>query len=400
MWAAIEMVLGELTRPFSVVLFQMAMLTLQGLRCQTRSEDSMANKLEAPNSPENGASKPAVTIRDVAKAANVSVATVSNVLNHSNLVASETQAKVEQAIKELGFVRHVGAALMRGGRGRTVGLVVRDLAMPFFTELAQGAEAAAREQDYLVILCNSNEDSEQEQRYFEVLESQRVTGILLSTVSEEFANLDALHDRGTAVVLLGTTRTGYCSVRSDDRAGGELAAKHLVDLGHSNVAFIGPSHVFRPYRERFEGAQQYIHTALGDGTVLELLTTTDASDAEDGQLAADTLLDELPGVTAVLCGSDLIAIGLIAGLSRRGIRVPEDISVVGYDNIQLATQNFVPLTTVSQPMHNIGRTAARMLFEEADVGIHHSHQQATFQPQLVVRSSTAVARSGRAGASA
>jgi LacI family transcriptional regulator len=352
----------------------------------------MTKKLEAVTTLETRASSGTVTIRDVARAADVSVATVSNVLNHSNLVAPETQAKVEDAIKQLGFVRHVGAALMRGGRSRTLGLVVRDLAMPFFTELARGAEEAAREEDYLVILGNSDEDVDREQGYFEVLESQRVTGILLSTVSEDFRALDPVHDRGTAVVLLGTTRTGYCSVRSDDRAGGELAGRHLTGLGHRRLAFVGPSDAFRPYRERFEGFRDEVCSVVGDDAVVERITTSDAGNAEDGRRAAEILLERHPDVSGVLCTSDLVAIGLIAALLREGIRVPEDLSVVGYDDVELARQNVIPLTTVSQPMHDIGRTAARLLLEEAEAGVGHPHQQAMFQPRLVVRESTGAAR--------
>jgi LacI family transcriptional regulator len=329
-----------------------------------------------------------VTIREVAMAAGVSLGTVSNVLNRPNSVAPETRQRVHEAIDALGFVRHAGAALMRGGRARTIGLVVLDVRNPYFTELARGVEDAARESGHLLILCNSDEDARQERGYLEVLEEQRVAGVLISPVDEQAEVLDRLRERGTSVVLLERRRRGYCSVRVDDVGGGSLAAEHLLGLGHRSLLYVSASLAIRQYSDRLAGVRQALARAGLADQDCPVLETGAFGTAADGRAASQALITDHPSVTGVICGNDLLALGLVAGLVSKGVRVPEEISVVGYDDIELAQQSPLPLTTVSQPKIELGRTAAQLLLEEARQDTSHAHQEVVFQPELIVRDTT------------
>jgi LacI family transcriptional regulator len=338
--------------------------------------------------PESTALGPLVTIRDVALRAGVSVGTVSNVLNRPNVVAPDTLAKVQSAIASLGFVRHAGAALMRGGRARTIGLVVLDVTNPFFTELARGAENAAREHNHLVILCNSDEDAEQERRYLEVLEEQRVLGVLISPVAVDGAQLDRIRQRGTAVVLLEHARPTYCSVRADDAAGGRLAALHLLDLGHERLLYVSASPRITQYSQRLLGVRQALAERGRPASTLDVIEVGAIGTMKDGSVAATQMIERGLRSTGIICGNDLIALGFIGHMRRARVNVPADISVVGYDDIELAEQNSLPLTTVRQPKQNMGRTAAKLLIDEAEQGTQHTHQQIVFQPELIVRKTT------------
>jgi LacI family transcriptional regulator len=347
----------------------------------------------------NSASDPhKVTIRDVAVAADVSLGTVSNVLNRPNSVAPDTRRRVHEAIDALGFVRHAGAALMRGGRARAIGLVVLDVRNPYFTELARGVEDAARESGHLMILCNSDEDAQQERGYLEVLEEQRVLGVLISPVDENADTLDWLRDRGTGVVLLERRRRDYCSVRVDDVSGGELAAEHLLSLGHRKLLFVSAPLSIRQYRDRLTGVQR----ALARNGLTERdapsLEVGSLGTAAEGRAASARVVAEYPDVTGIICGNDLLALGLVAGLVSQGVTVPDQISVVGYDDIELAQQSTLPLTTVRQPKIQLGRTAAQLLLEEARLGAGHAHQQVVFQPELIVRDTTGNARDATSAA--
>ena len=329
-----------------------------------------------------------VTIRDVAAEAGVSLGTVSNVLNRSNAVAPDKRRRVLEAIAALGFVRHAGAAQLRGRNGRMIGLVALDVRNPFFTELARGAEDAAREHGKLLILCNSDEDAEQERGYLESLEEQRVLGIVISPVDERTETLERLRERGTAVVLLGRPRHEYCSVRVDDVRGGEMAAEHLLDLGHRRLAFVTASLSIGQYQERLQGVRRALRQRGLPEDSCEVIENGSLGTAAEGRLAATQLCEQHPEVTGVVCGNDLLALGVIAGLFRQGVRVPDQVSVVGFDNIELAEQSPLPLTTIHQPKAQLGYVATTLLLDEALHGDTHAHQQVIFQPELMVRETT------------
>ncbi|SEG81916.1 transcriptional regulator, LacI family [Actinacidiphila yanglinensis] len=341
-----------------------------------------------PNTEENPPNRRTVTIRDVAAEAQVSLGTVSNVLNRSNAVAPEKRQRVLDAIDTLGFVKHAGAALMRGGKARTIGLVALDVRNPFFTELARGAEDAARENGRLLILCNSDEDAEQERSYLELLAEQRVLGVVISPVDERNETLSWLRERGTAVVLLGRPRQDYCSVRVDDVAGGRLAAEHLLDLGHRRLAYVTAPLTIEQYQERLEGVRQALRGRGLAEDSCRVIEVGSLGTAAEGRLASARLREEYPEVTGVACGNDLLALGVVGGLLRQGVRVPEDVSVVGFDDIEMAEQNPLPLTTIRQPKAELGYVATNLLLDEAQRGGVHAHREVMFQPELVVRETT------------
>lgn len=337
---------------------------------------------------EPGAQPRAVTIRDVAAEAHVSLGTVSNVLNRSKSVAPEKRQRVLDAIETLGFVRHAGAALMRGGKAPAIGLVALDIRNPFFTELARGAEDAARENGRLLILCNSDEDADQERGYLEVLQEQRVLGVVISPVDERNETLQRLRDRGTAVVLLGRRRHDYCSVRVDDVGGGEMAAEYLLDLGHRRLAYVTASLSIDQYRDRLAGVHRALRARGLPEATCQVIEVGSMGTAAEGHLASAELRERYPDVTGVTCGNDLLALGVVAGLVRTGVRVPEQVSVVGFDDIEMAAQNALPLTTIHQPKAELGRVATNLLLDEALRGTAHAHREVVFQPRLVVRETT------------
>jgi LacI family transcriptional regulator len=332
-----------------------------------------------------------VSIRDVAARAGVSLGTVSNVLNRPDIVAEPTRSRVQAAIKQLGFIRNESARQLRAGRSRTIGLVVLDVANPFFTDVARGVEDEASASGLAVILCNSDDQQAKETSYLELLEEHRVQGILITPVSAADDRLARLQRRGTPVVLLDSrspTR-GQCSVSVDDVLGGELALGHLIDGGHERLAFVGGPMGIRQVADRREGALRALQQAGGGEDELQTIETP-ALNVAAGQRAGAALAD-LPAArrpTAVFCANDLLALGVLQEMTARRIKVPESIAIVGYDDIDFAAAAAVPLTSVRQPRQQLGRTAAQLLLDEALSEGSHQHRQVVFEPELVIRRSS------------
>lgn len=330
------------------------------------------------------------SIKDVAEAATVSIGTVSNVLNRPDSVAPATRRRVLAAIAELGYVRNESARQLRAGHSRFIGLVVLDVANPFFADVAAGVEATADERDVVVTLCNSGELAERENRHLDVLLEQRVQGLLITPVDTHNPRLRHFVEQGIPVVLLdrGAGRQQMCSVAVDDVGGGRLAGQHLVEQGHRRIAFIGGPASIDQVADRLAGLRAAVAAAEDVHEVLVLDTPALRIDA--GRVAGEKLVtmpdDERP--TAVLCANDLLALGTLQEAIRHGLHVPDDLAIVGYDDIQYAGGAAVPLTSVRQPREELGRTAAELLFEEIHDGERHRHRQVGFEPELVVRASS------------
>ena len=332
-----------------------------------------------------------VSIREVASHAGVSVATVSNVLNRPEIVAQPTRDRVHSSIRELGFVRNESARQLRAGRSRTIGLVVLDVANPFFTDLARGVEDEASKAGFAVILCNSDDQERKEKRYLELLEEHRVQGVLITPVVGAGSRLARLQRRGTPVVLVDSRSAsrGQCSVAVDDVLGGDLAVSHLLATGHERVAYLSGPPAIRQVADRHEGALRALRRAGRDPAGLQVIEAGGLNVAA-GQKAGAEIAALAAGSrpTAVFCANDLIALGVLQEMTRNRIRVPEDISIIGYDDIDFAAAAAVPLTSVRQPRQQLGHTAARLLLDEAADGEAHQHRQVIFEPELVVRQST------------
>jgi LacI family transcriptional regulator len=333
-------------------------------------------------------------VRDVATRAGVSVGTVSNVLNNPGLVAEPTRRRVKAVIDELGFVRNGSARQLRAGKSRSVGAVVLDIGNPFFTEVARGIEDRLNEEDCVLTLCSTDDSIEKESRYLHALEEQRVLGVLITPAEQDIERLLTLHRRGTPVVLLDrhSPTMDLCSVAVDDVRGGELAAGHLLALGHRRIGFVnGPTHI-RQCADRQLGVGNAVRAAGFDTahTIVERVASTLNADGGEEALAELLAMQEPP--TAVFCVNDLTALGVLRGLRRRGLAVPDDVAVAGYDDVEFAGMLSRPLTSVRQPKYQLGRAAADLLLAESQEEGAHRHQQILFQPELVVRESSQPAR--------
>jgi LacI family transcriptional regulator len=328
------------------------------------------------------------SIKEVARLARVSVGTVSNVLNRPEVVSPATRDRVLKAIHELGFVRNEVARHLRAGRGRTIGLIVLDVSNPFFADVAKGAEALADEHDTMMVLCNSAADPARERRHLDQLEQQRVLGILITPVDAEGPHLAELPARGTPLVLVDSPAAGpQCSVAVDDRLGGRVAGAHLIERGHRRIAFIGGPPSIKQVADR--------HTGIRDGVELVDCLTPTLSVAA-GRAAGERLAALPDGArpTAALCANDLLALGFLQAMAVCGLRVPEDMAIVGYDDIDFAAAAAIPLSSVRQPRELLGRTAIDLLMEEVAAPERHRHRQVIFQPDLVVRESSEARRHG------
>jgi LacI family transcriptional regulator len=322
-------------------------------------------------------------IREVAELAGVSIGTVSNVLNGRSTVSAANRARVEAAIRDLGFVRNESARQLRAGSSRVLALIVLDLANPFFSDVARGVEAVADEHGLMVSVSSTGESPERESRYLDLIEEQRVHGLLITPVRDDAERLDQLARRGTPVVLVdrGSAGPHRCSVAVDDIEGGRMAAQHLLDMGHRELAYVGGPFDVRQVRDRLTGARE----AAGEDATLTVVETPSLT-VEAGRLAARALLDG-PRPTAVFCANDLLALGVLQEVVGRGIKVPGELAIVGYDDIEYAAAAAIPLTSVRQPREQLGRAAAQLLIEEVDDPLHR-HRQVVFQPDLVIRASS------------
>jgi LacI family transcriptional regulator len=330
------------------------------------------------------------SIREVAKRAGVSLGTVSNVLNRPEIVAEETRQRVMQVIEEIGFVRNGSARQLRAGRSQHIGLVVLDVANPFFTEVARGVEDLANEKGYVVILCNSDDSVEKESHYLHVLTEQRTQGVLITPVQSDAGYLQQLRQRGTAVVLLDrpSRSKDLCSVSVDDVRGGELAAAHLMQQGHTCIGFVHGPLSIRQCADRRRGVLKAVKAAGLDPDHAIVDITTRAQNAREGEESVEKLLSARSRPTAVFCANDLLALGVMRRLIKLGLSIPGDMALVGYDDVEFASVLATPLTSIRQPKYELGRAATELLLDEADNPTSHKHQHIVYQPELIVRASS------------
>lgn len=329
------------------------------------------------------------TIRAVARHAGVSVSTVSNVLNNPAVVAAETRRRVEAAMAATGYVRNAQARQLRGMPSPIVGVVILDLANPFYGELARGVEDALDRSGCQLLMTSTDASPDRESRQLRTMEEQGLRGVLLTPVATTSADVREMARHGTRVVLVDHPGgPGMCSVTTDNVLGARLAVDHLLALGHRRIAFLKGSSKVRSALDRRLGVVQSL-TAAGLDPAAALIEVR--LPASGGATAADEAVEAILGhrdpPTAVFCLNDIAALGAIRGLRRRGLRVPADISVVGFDDVHFADVLDPGLTTVHQPSYDLGRTAAGLLLDESRG--RHVHQQVVFRPSLVVRESTA-----------
>lgn len=331
-----------------------------------------------------------VSVRHVADRAGVSVGTVSNVMNHPEKVKPATMERVTVAIKALGFIRNDAARQLRAGHSNTIGLVVLDVRNPFFTDLARGAEDEAAEAGLSVTLGNSDEDSSREAAYLDLFEQQRVHGVLISPFGDITDRLHRLREHGIPAVLVGriSTDISFSSVSVDDIAGGRLAAEHLITQGRKRLAFIGGPMQIRQVMDRLHGAEQAV--AIDPDVSLEVICI-DALSVIEGRSAGAEIVQRGPATRpdGIFAANDLVAIGVLQALRMQsaGLKVPEEVALIGYDDIDFASAAVVPLSSIRQPSALIGQTVVKILLEEAADPTVEA-RQIVFQPELVVRESS------------
>lgn len=326
-----------------------------------------------------------VTIKDVAKAAGVSIATVSRILNRSAGVSGELEEKVRRAIEELGYYTNDAARTLKGKESFSLGLIIPDIQNPFFPALVRGIEDAARSVDHAVLLCNSDGGVEEEMRYIRFLHGKRVDGILLIAGPDSTASVDLAASLNMPLVLLDRQVRGrdLPAVLPDNRYGGRLAVNALLECGCQKIAFIG-NRSLSSAGERFEGYCEVLAERgieLTEGLIQEQPFTFDG-----GYRGIAALLEAKAAFDGVFVGNDVMAFGVIACLRQHGIRVPGDVQVVGFDDIWMAKWHNPPLTTLCQPVDAIGQAAVQMLLDLRSNGKRVVQQR--FQPHLVFREST------------
>ncbi|MGQ9681041.1 MAG: LacI family DNA-binding transcriptional regulator [Anaerolineae bacterium] len=302
----------------------------------------------------------AVTIKDIAKAAEVSHSTVSRALSDSPLISTETKALIRRLADEMGYTP---SALGRGlvtRRSATIGLVVTTIADPFIAEVVQGIEETALSCGYNTILCNSNSEPERELKTVRALREKRVDAIIVTSSRLGSLYLSHLRGVGVPVVLINNQGAGdyIHSVLIDDHHGGELAGRYLGGLGHRHIAYIGGPIWARASSIRLAGFRKALR-AQGLDVPPDLVLVGNGR-PDGGVEAANELLHRSQPVTAVFCYNDMTAVGVLSALHRAGRRVPEDLSVIGYDDVAIAAHLWPPLTTIAQPKYALGKRAMEM----------------------------------------
>jgi LacI family transcriptional regulator len=333
------------------------------------------------------------SIKDVAASAGVSVGTVSNVLNNPDRVSPKTVDKVHRAIDLLGFVRNDAARQLRAGRSRSIGMIVLDVSNPFFTDIARGVEDNAMLQGLTVLLGNSAEEPTRETAYIDLFEEQRVRGVLISPFGDVEDRLTQLKAHGIPAVLVdrGSVSNAFSSVSVDDTAGGKMAVEHLLHTGKKSIGFVGGPFAIRQVEDRLAGAQAALveHNEAGHNSAHLAIFTTTALTVAEGRRVGEIILGLAPEKRpdALFAANDLVAVGLLQALVMgNSLRIPEDIAIVGFDDISFARSAIVPITSVRQPSQLMGETALTILLEEAEQpGL--APRQIVFQPELVIRAS-------------
>jgi LacI family transcriptional regulator len=329
-------------------------------------------------------------MRDVARRAGVSVSTVSHVVNNSRTVSETYRRRVMTAMEELGYRPNALARNLRRQRTSTIGMIVPDSANPFFAEVARAIEDASFEQNYSVILCNSEGNLDKQRAYTDVLIEHRVAGIVFvaAGVSTELVNDLRLREVPTVVVDREVPGVAVDTVLTNHAQGGRLATEHLIELGHRRIGCISGGSELSPSADRLTGYRQALarHSLPYDPA----LTTRGDFQFEGGYRAAMRLLKP-PLPTAIFACNDLMAVGCMSAAIELDLSIPRDLSVVGFDDIRLASFTNPPLTTVVQPKYEIGVLAVEMLLRRMDEP-EAPPQLQRLDTHLQVRQSTAAPR--------
>jgi DNA-binding LacI/PurR family transcriptional regulator len=327
-------------------------------------------------------------IQDVAKHAGVSISTVSRVLNGRGRVNQEVVANVQAAIQALHYTPNRAARSLRTQQSRIIGLLISDIQNPFFTALIRGIEDVAQQNGYSVILCNSDENEQKERQYIEVLCAEHVAGAIIVPMHENKRTIQTFNTQQIPVVAVDRKVPDADTVLVDNRRGAYDAISHLLTNGYRRIGIItGPPNITTS-KERLEGYYKALNEAgiAPDPAIIRY----GSFKTDSGRVLASELLLAQPAIDALFITNNLMTLGALETLHERNIRVPHDIGVVGFDEMPWATLGPISLTTVTQPVYEIGSTAAMRLFQRLQNPDAFTHQEIVLAPTLCVRGSSAM----------
>lgn len=324
------------------------------------------------------------TIYDVAKKAGVSIATVSKVMNNQP-VRKKTREKVLEAMEELDYKPNILASALMGKRTSTIGFLLPNIANPFVAEMARRVEDRAHEKGYNLVICSTDFDREKEALYVSLLNQKSVDGFILAGDFKNEDVLKSLLEEHIPVVLLAASHPSLLvnSVRVDDFIGGYEVASHLISLGHKKIAVIGEDATSS--KERIRGFKQALQE--NEMNLRDEMVVIGGSSSEDAELSAAKLLADPEPPTAIFACNDILSMGAILAARGRDIRIPDDLSIVGFDNTLLSMNSDPPLTTVEQPVQDMCSQAVDLLIEEIE-GKSKTKQRIIMMPRLIIRNST------------
>ncbi|MDP2570673.1 HTH-type transcriptional repressor PurR [Vibrio penaeicida] len=327
------------------------------------------------------------TIKDVARLAGVSTTTVSHVINKTRFVAETTQEKVKKAVEELNYAPSAVARSLKCNTTRTIGMLVTQSSNPFFAEVVDGVESYCYRQGYTLILCNTGGIYEKQRDYIRMLAEKRVDGILVmcSDLTEDLREMLDAHSSIPKVIMdWGPESSQADKIIDNSEEGGYLATKYLLDNGHTDIACLTGHEEKVACIERVIGYKRALREYDIEFKQERILVGN--FECDTAVLAADKILAMENRPTAVFCFNDLMALGVISRLQENGVRVPDDISIIGYDNIELSGYFSPPLTTVHQPKRRVGKTAFEILLQRIK---DKEHDKRIFEmhPEVVERSS-------------
>lgn len=334
-----------------------------------------------------------ITIYDIAKKANVSAMTVSKVINHTGRISSATRERVQQVIDELGYIPNSNARSLVLQRTQMLSLLITDITNPFYTTLARGAEDAAHLHGYRLLFGNSDEDYNKEKDYVDAILSTRVDGVLFAPAGDRsLRHLQQLQERHIPFVFLDRTVPGITSdmIAGDSREGAIELIRYLVKLGHRQIALVNGSSEVSTARLREEGYVEGLREA-GMSVDPELVLRTGYRDFSDED-GLDRLLSQPEPPTAIFAANNMLAIGVIRLLRKRGLHVPEDISVVCFDDLDLASAFDPFLTVAAQPAYDFGYQGVQMLIDRIEGKAPSEAQTVILPSELRIRASASAPR--------
>jgi DNA-binding LacI/PurR family transcriptional regulator len=334
------------------------------------------------------------TLKEVAKFANVSITTVSRVINDASKVNHETRDQVKKAMRKLGYQPSRVAQRLRTTKGRSkmLGLIIPDIQNQFYSNIVRGIEDVSYGKDYAVILCNSDENPQKERFYLDVLQSESVDGVILPPIHQHSKVVEGLIESGVPVVCVDRklARENVDAVVINNERGGYMAVEHLLDLDHTRIAILSSSPQFSSFEERQKGYERALREH-GIEIDDQLIRQGDPRSSETARVLTKELLGLNNPPTAIFATNNLMTLGLLEAVNELKLKIPADISIIGFDDMPWTKAITPPLTVIRQPAYEMGRRAAELMFQRLE-DPKREPVQIIMKPSIIIRKSTAKCR--------